>query len=85
MKAILFSTIEEWDSNNSLIEKTLGIPTNDGKTTEYDTIKKVQNESHPNYGKYILLIKTEGSWKCDNLFSEGLVDYDESWLNEEEL
>jgi len=80
MKAYLYSTASGWNNRHTSVETALGIPTSDGKTTQYATIVQVDNEDHDDHGKYIFPVKTTGTWKCDQLFSGGLVDYDNTWF-----
>ena len=80
MKAKLYATEAGWNSRHDSVKEALGIPTADGKTTEYAEIRQIDNESSADFGKYVFPVMTEGPWKCDQLFSGGLVDYDDDWF-----
>jgi len=74
---------ENFETNISNINNALSIPSI--KASNYATPQKVTNEKHVDFDKFIIPIKTEGSWKCDYLFNpEELVDHDSSWAKPQE-
>ena len=85
MKFKLYSSISEWNSRHAEIKTHLGLPT--PETSEYAKISQINNESHPDFGKYIFPVMTNGRWGCDDQFDPSeLVDHDDNWIiNEQEL
>ena len=79
MKYRLYSTSSGWTSRNNSLEAHFGIPDGHG-TLRYAEISQVTNPDNSNYGKYIMPVCEEGTWKCDDQFnSSDLVDYDPTW------
>jgi len=73
---------ENFKTDIADINTALSIPSI--KASNYATPQKVTNEKHVNFDKFIIPIKTEGSWKCDHLFNpEDLVEFDETWFRED--
>ena len=73
---------ENFKTSITTINKALSIPSI--QASNYATPQKVTNDKHVDFDKFIIPIKTEGSWKCDYLFnSEDLVEFDETWFREE--
>jgi len=69
---------EDFDGNLAKIQTALGLPSVDATT--YCTPQTVTNENHPDFGKFIIPIKTSGQWKCDELYDASeLEDYDRGW------
>jgi len=85
MKVRLYSSTSGWNNRHASVKTFLGIPTSDGKTTEYAERVQVSNEDHVDHGKYVFPVKTEGTWKCDQLFSSGLVNWDDNWFVYEDV
>ena len=81
MKFKLYSTEVDWNTCHATVMGSLDIPSENGNTTTYAEISQVDNESHADHGKYIFPVKTSGAWKCDQLFTSGLVDLDTDWIN----
>jgi len=79
MKYKLYATASAWNTRHASVMEALGIPT--GGTTHYAEIDQVENESHADHGKYLFPVRTENPWKCDQLFSGGLVNKDYTWWN----
>ena len=79
MKYRLYASQSGWTSRNNSLEAHLGIP--DGKGTKsYAVIERVGNSENADYGKYIMPVCTEGTWKCDDQFNlSSLVDFDPTW------
>ena len=79
MKYRLYSSRSGWTSRNSSLEEHLGIP--DGKgTLRYAVISEVENPENADFGKFIMPVMTEGTWKCDDQFpASDLVDFDPEW------
>lgn len=82
MKYKLYSTESGWNARHASVMEGLGIPT--GGTTHYTEIFQVENEAHPDHGKFLfpIITATTNKWKCDHLFTGGLVDPDPEWWNE---
>lgn len=79
MKYRLYSTRLGWTSRNDSLEAHFGIPDGHG-TLRYAEISQVTNPDNSNYGKYIMPVCEDGTWKCDDQFnSSDLVDYDPTW------
>ena len=53
---LLYDTEAEWNEANKNAKTLLGIPTSDGLTTEYDTIKQITKDGHNDLGKYIFIL-----------------------------
>jgi hypothetical protein len=71
---------EDFETNIATINAALSLPSIDA--TNYCTPDRVTNKEHVDYDKFIIPLKTEGRWKCDQLFnSEDLVDFDETWYS----
>ena len=84
-RAQLYSSTSGWNSKHTVVMESLGIPTDDNSTQVYATRETVSNSEHADYGKYIMPVKTDGTWKCDQLFtSSKLVDWDDDWFEQEE-
>jgi len=83
MKYKLYSTESAWNTRHASVMEALGIPTANGNTTTYAEITQVENESHADHGKFLfpVITSTANKWKCDQLFSGGLVDPDPNWWN----
>ena len=81
MKFRLYNTESEWNACHASVMEALGIPSEDGNTTTYAEISQVDNESPAAYGKFIMPVMSSGGWKCDQLFTSGLVDLDTDWIN----
>jgi len=79
VKYRLYASQSGWTSRNNSLQLHLGIP--DGKgTTSYAEIQQVGNSENSDYGKYIMPVCEDGTWKCDDQFnSSDLVDYDPTW------
>jgi len=74
---------DDFDTNIQVINSALSLPSVDA--SNYCTPNKVTNTNNINYNKFIIPIKTEGRWKCDQLFNtEDLVDFDSTWYAEDE-
>ena len=82
MKARLYSSVSSWNNRHASVKTSLGIPTQDGATTQYAVIQQVNNEDHEDHDKYVFPVCTSGTWKCDQLFSSGLVNWDDNWFVE---
>lgn len=71
---------EDFETNIATINNALSLPSIEA--TNYCTPDCVSNIEHADYDKFIIPIKTEGRWKCDQLFNtEDLVDFDETWYS----
>lgn len=81
MKYKLYSTESGWNTCHASVMEALGIPT--GGTTHYAEISQVENESHADHGKFLFPVITSSAnkWKCNQLFSGGLVDPEPEWWN----
>lgn len=76
MKYSIHNTQAEAESENERLEGLLGIP---NETTTTYAIP----EEHD--GKWLIRVKEEGTWKCDQHFSASeLVDHDSSWAKPQE-
>ena len=74
---------DDFETNIATINAALSIPSIEA--TNYCTPERVTNTEHVDYNKFIIPIKTEGRWKCDQLFNaEDLVDFDSTWYAEDE-
>lgn len=48
----------------------------------YTIPQQIESTNHPDNGKYIVKIITDGKLKCDDIFpSQDLVDYDSTWFS----
>ena len=78
MKYRLYDTSAEWVNKNESLEEHLGIPS--GNTVRYAEVSQVTNPDNSNFGKYIMPVCEDGTWKCDDQFNASdLVDYDPTW------
>jgi len=79
MKYRLYSSQSGWMGRNNSLEDHLGIPDGHG-TLRYAEITKVENSENADFGKFIMPVVTEGTWKCDDQFpAADLVDFDPEW------
>ena len=75
----LYDTTSEWNSRNASLETHLGIPNGAG-TLRYADLLEVGNDENADYGKYIMPVCMNGTWKCDDQFvASNLVDFDPTW------
>jgi len=52
----------------------------------YTMPQQIESADHPDNGKYIVKIITDGKLKCDDIFpSQDLVDYDSTWFAEPDM
>ena len=71
---------EDFETNIATINTALSLPSIEA--TNYCTPDRVTNIGHVDYDKFIIPVRTEGRWKCDQLFNtEDLVDFDETWYS----
>jgi hypothetical protein len=78
-RAILCDNQAEWDSTDSTVCTALSIP--NARATNYATPSEVINPDHADFGKLVFPVKTDGSWKCDQLFTPSdLIAWDFTWF-----
>ena len=75
----LYDTEAEWVTKNASLETILGIPDGHG-TLRYAEILQVGNAENADFGKYIMPVCMDGTWKCDDEFTASdLVPFDPTW------
>ena len=79
-KAKLYASTSGWNSKHTAVMGSLVIPPD---ATQVNAIREqVTNSAHADHGKYVMPVKTQGTWKCDQLFdSNDLVDWDATWFD----
>jgi len=78
VKFKLYATESGWNNKHASVMTELELPS--GSTERYAEISQVTNSEHADAGKFIFPVKTDGVYKCDQLFnSSDLVDADPEW------
>tara|TARA_Y100000588_G_scaffold381653_1_gene467683 strand:- start:120 stop:371 length:252 start_codon:yes stop_codon:yes gene_type:complete len=78
VKFKLYATESGWNNKHAAVMTELELPS--GSTERYAEISQVTNSEHADAGKFIFPVKTDGVYKCDQLFnSSDLVDADPEW------
>ena len=78
VKFKLYATESGWNNKHAAVMTELELPS--GSTERYAEISQVTNSEHADAGKFIFPVKTDGMYKCDQLFnSSDLVDADPEW------
>ena len=78
VKFKLYATESGWNNKHAAVMTELELPS--GSTERYAEISQVTNSEHTDAGKFIFPVKTDGMYKCDQLFnSSDLVDADPEW------
>jgi hypothetical protein len=79
MKAKIFNTSANAAKSISDVGTALGIP--QPGTDKYADVMEIINPESSYEGKFTFPILTEGTWKCDQLFTPSdLVDWDDDWF-----
>lgn len=77
MKYLLLSE-SEWDTCEQQANDKFGLPNNNA--ARYARKSTVTNPNNANFGKFIFPVITSGTWKCDDLFPDGVFE-DDDWYS----
>ena len=80
IKAIICDDRAAWDARDAVAREGLSIP--NANASSYALPVEVTNSESADFGKFIFLVKTSGSWKCDQLFeSSDVIDWNPDWFD----
>ena len=81
LKFKLYATESGWNNKHAAVMTELELPS--GSTARYAEISQVSNSEHADAGKFIFPVKTDGIYKCDQLFTPSdWVDFNPEWVGD---